>query len=216
MNEVEFTFNREVEEPLYLDSTAYDAPKRRGAERPGPEAADRPLQLDARPREPKRRGGAAPLIIGCVITFVVGAGIGALVLEPPVGLRERLAALTGGTVGAAATPPPAARAAEVAAPTAQPPTEPAPESAAVAAAQAKAAAEAPIPAAPPVAEAPPTVQPAAAPAPRTHSAAQKPHHAAAAPKKHTVEAKPKPKPAHASHAAAKSGLDLDALEKSLN
>jgi len=210
MNEVEFTFNREVEEPLYLDSAAYDAPERHAAS----DASDRPLQLDARPREPKRRSGvAAPLIIGCVITFVLGAGIGALVLDPPAALRDRLAALTGTTASVHAAPAPAAPAAGVAAAPVQPPVEPVAASAAVVAAQAKAAAEAPIPEAPPSVEAPSPVQPTAEPAPRAHPAAHKSHHAAPAPKKRTVEAKPKPKPAHA---AAKPGLDLDALEKSLN
>ena len=197
MSESQFKFRRADEEPLYLDEET------RSDDSLGAPAG---LYLDREPtRAPRREGGRFPLIIASVIVFLIAAAVAAFALEPPAALRDWAASVTGRTVAPKPTPPPPVQAAEVPpAPVVPTPTE----AAATAAAQEAAAAAAETPAAEPapdVAEAPPEPSAKAEPPAKPKPAA-----------KHKVAVKAKPPVKKISPPPKKKGLDLDALERSLN
>jgi hypothetical protein len=196
MSEFGFSLERDVEEPLYLDSAdsrpANSRPpnSRLAADLSEPRVgADRPLHLDLarEPRRKRRRGGL--LLLACALTFILGVGAGALILEPPATLRDIFAPATTGH-------------AEIARQAAPVVTEPAPERGSIPASQTQAA---PAPAAIP--DAPPTSGPLAEPPAKPRATPRR----AAAPKTHAADAR-------SAHAPRKSQapLDLDALEKSLH
>jgi hypothetical protein len=205
MNEFMLRPERDVEEPLYLGSAE---PRISDRGRPTPvrsliEAADRPLHLDVMAREPRRRGGGVALVVACLLTFLLAAGIGALVLDPPPALRDRIASALGREKTAV-------QAARVATPQPAPQLDaapaPLPEAAQAPAPQAEAG---PTPNAVPPStslEAPPAKPATKA---RAHVRKPKPAHAAA-PKKPSASAK-----SARAHHASEPSLDLDALEKSL-
>lgn len=207
MTEVEFTSKpaRDVEEPLYLDSArprAANARPAAGVPDPVP-AAERPLRLDfAREPRPRRRG--VPLVLACTLTFLLGAGAGALYLEPPPILRDALSTIF------ASEKTGDAKTATQAAPMAP---QPAHDQAAIPASQVEAPPAPESPVAPSAGyDLPPPPPPIAEPPAKPRAAARKrqPRHAAAATKKHSAEARPA-----RVHSKAKAPLDLDALAKSL-
>jgi hypothetical protein len=175
MTEVDFA--REWEEPLYLHSVAPRPPNRfwSGRTAGAPGDADRPLNLDAVAREPRRewRGGL-PLVLACTATFLLSAAGGALLLGPPAALRDRLASVTA-LAAPGHAPSPATPSALLDAPQASAPP-------------AKALSKAP------------SAATGALRRSRARVAKRQTHHA---------------EPARV-HRASKSGLDLDALAKSLN
>jgi hypothetical protein len=203
MTEVEFTSSprRDVEEPLYLDSARSGAPNSRPAERvSGPATgSDRPLHLDlAREPRPRRRG--VPLVVACALTFVLGAGAGVLVLQPPSVLRDTFATVlaSAGTGDAKTAIPAAPKPAQEQGAVSASPSEavPAPESLLAPAA---------------IGDLPPAPEPVAEPPAKPQAAASKPRpQRAATPKKHSADARPA-----RAHSKPKAPLDLDALEKSL-
>jgi hypothetical protein len=199
MGEVEFTLHsrREADEPLYLHS----APPRPAEPAPGDARdPDRPLRLDPAAREPRPGRPLLPMVLAGGLAILLAAGAGAWLLQRPAATAVPAAPVAQPPPAAAPPAPPAAPVAEAA-----PPPEPAAPSAAPAPAKPRprASAHAEARAKPPAAHKrrPPRATPEKTAA-RTSAKAS-----AKTPAAHA-------KPAHAPR-PAKSGLDLDALEKSL-
>jgi hypothetical protein len=185
MSERQFHFRSDEEDPLYLDRDRRD-------DRP---SAVGPLYIE-RPPAPKRvrEKRPFPVLTASIVTFLLAAGAAAIFLEPPAFLRQAVA----GIVGDAPAPEPRAEAPTSALDAAEPSPEIA-RATEAAAEEAARAAEALAPEPEPEPVAAPREQPKAEPPPPAPKPKAAPVKKAAAPK-----AQQQPK-----------GLDLDALERSL-